>query len=89
MIKDIINFVQWQWRKFEFWQKCFICSSFFFGAAVVSEPPYTFYLSIVPMVVVFSYMTKWMIWDAAKASWKKYQEEKKNLFFLSNNIIIK
>lgn len=80
MFKEIVNFVQWQWNKFEFWQKSFIFSSGFFGAAIVAEPPYTFYLSLVPMLVVGTFMTKWLIWDGIKNSWEKYKKEKSELF---------
>ncbi len=48
MFKEIWNFTIWQWRKFEFWQKAFIFSSSFFGAALVAEQPYAAYLSMVP-----------------------------------------
>lgn len=79
-MKELINFIKWQWSKWEFWQKAFIFSSFFFGAALVAEPPYVFYLSLVPMTVVFGFMTKWMIWDGTKAAWDRYKQEKANLF---------
>jgi len=80
VFKEIVNFVQWQWNKYEFWQKCFVASSAFFGAALVAPAPYGQYLSFVPMCVIFSFMTKWLVWDGAKAQWKKYKEEKENLF---------
>jgi len=80
VIKDVMTFIQWQWNKFEFWQKCFIFSSSFFGAAVVSEPPYVFYFMLVPIVVVFGFMTKWFVIDPIKTSWNKFQTEKTQLF---------
>jgi hypothetical protein len=80
MIKDILGFISWQWAKFEFWQKAFIVSSFFFGAALVAEPPYVAYLSAVPMAVVFGFMTKWLIWDGTKSAWEKYKKDKAGLF---------
>ena len=80
MFKEIIDFIIWQWQKFEFWQKTFIFSSFFFGAAVVADPPYKGYLSLVPMAVVFCYMTKWLIWDGTKSAWNRYKKEKSELF---------
>ncbi len=80
MFKEVIGFIQWQWSKFEFWQRCFIFSSAFFGAALVAEQPYSFYLSLVPMVVIFSFMSKWLIWDGTKSAWNKYRKEKTELF---------
>lgn len=79
-MKEIFNFVAWQWKKFEFWQKSFIVSSAFFGAAIAAPEPWRVWLSMVPMVVVFSYMTKWLIWDGIKSAWERYKKEKEGLF---------
>jgi hypothetical protein len=78
-MKDVWNFVSWQWKKFEFWQKCWIVSAAFFGAAMVSEPPYVFYLSLVPMIVILGSMLKWVVWDGSQEQWRKYQKEKQEL----------
>lgn len=80
MIKDIVLFLQWQWNKFQFWQKCFIFSSFFFGGALVAEPPYVFYFTLVPLIVVFGFAFKWFFIDPTLEAWKKFQDEKENLF---------
>lgn len=80
MFKEVINFIHWQWSKYDFWQKCFVGSSAFFGAAIAAPQPYATYLSFVPMAVVFSFMTKWLIWDGTKAAWNRYKEEKQTLF---------
>ncbi len=80
MFKEILNFIQWQWNKFEFWQKCFIFSSSFFGAALVADQPYASYLSMVPMFIVGLFMLKWAIWDGTKSAWEKYKKEKSELF---------
>lgn len=78
-MKEVWNFVSWQWKKFEFWQKAWIISAGFFGAALTADPPYTFYLSLVPMIVVLGYMIKWVVWDGSKEQWKRYQKEKQEL----------
>lgn len=78
-MREIWNFLAWQWRKFEFWQKCFIFSSFFFGAALVADPPWTFYFSLVPMIVVGSFLFKWAVIDGTRSAWQRYQAEKMKL----------
>ena len=78
-MKEIRDFVVWQWRRFEFWQKCFIFSSFFLGAALVAEPPYVFYFSLVPMVVVTMFMIKWAIIDGTRSAWARYKKERNEL----------
>jgi hypothetical protein len=79
MMKEIVNFLKWQWNKFEFWQKCFVGSSFFVGSALVAPSPYNLWLSYIPMIVVFGFLTKWMIWDGVRSSWLKYKQERNSL----------
>lgn len=79
-MKNLLNFVVWKWNKWELWQKCFIGSSVFFGAALVAEPPYNVYLSSVPMCVILGFSLKWFIWDSTIKTWKDYQAEKTELF---------
>lgn len=79
-MKELINFIKWQWNKWEFWQKSFIVSSAFFGAGISADRPYSIYLFMVPTLVVFAWMTKWMIWDGTKTAWNNYKKEKAELF---------
>lgn len=79
-MKELILFLKWQWNKWEFWQKCFVVSSAFFGAGLSAQPPYSTYLFMVPSAVVFVFMTKWMVWDGAKNAWQSYKKEKAELF---------
>lgn len=78
-MKEIYNFVLWQWRKFEFWQKCFVLSSAFFGAGLVAEAPYSYYLFMVPSFVVFGFMFKWVFWDGTRSAWERYKKERNGL----------
>ena len=79
-MKEVLLFVKWQWNKWEFWQKCFVVSSAFFGAGLTATPPYSHYLFAVPAIVVFGFMTKWMLWDGTKNAWDSYKKEKAELF---------
>ena len=79
-MKDILQFISWQWRKWEIWQKGFIIGSFFAGAGVFAPKPYDVYLFAIPMIVMFFWTSKWLVWDGLMASWNKYQTEKRELF---------
>lgn len=79
-MKEILGFIKWQWNKFETWQKGYIVGAFFAGAGVVAPRPYNTYLFAIPMIILFIWATKWMLWDQLKESWIKYQTEKKELF---------
>ena len=79
-MKEILNFIRWQWHKWEIWQKGYIIGAFFLGAGVVAPRPYNMYLFAIPMIILFLWCSKWMIWDQLKDSWRKYQTEKQGLF---------
>lgn len=79
-MKNIVGFVRWQWRKFEFWQKCWIFSILFFGAGVVQEDGLIRSILIsVPLFVIFLFMLKWIVWDKTIESYKTYRQEKSTL----------
>lgn len=79
-MKEILQFIRWQWSKWELWQKGYIICAFFMGAGVVAPRPYNIYLFAIPMTMLFIWTGKWLIWDQVKASWNKYQTEKQGLF---------
>jgi hypothetical protein len=79
-MQELINFIKWQWNKWEFWQKSFIVSAAFFGAGITAKVPYSIYLLAIPALCTFGFMTKWLIWDGTKAAWNSYKKEKAELF---------
>ena len=79
-MKEVLEFISWQWRKWEIWQKGFIIGAFFAGAGVFAPKPYDLYLFAIPMIVMFIWCSKWMVWDQVKESWNKYKTEKRELF---------
>lgn len=78
-MKEVFNFLKWQWQKFEFWQKCFVGSSFFIGASIVAEPPYDQYLGMVPLVIVGAFFIKWVVIDGTRSAWQRYKQERNQL----------
>ena len=79
-MKEVVNFIRWQWSKWEPWQKGYIICAFFAGAGVVAPKPYDRYLFAIPMIMLFLWCSKWMVWDQLMASWNKYKTEKRELF---------
>lgn len=78
-MKEVFYFLQWQWRKFEFWQKGWIIAAFVFGAGVVASDPYRRYLIVGPMIFFCVYALKWVFWDGVKDAWLRYQKEKREV----------
>jgi len=79
-MKEILEFISWQWSKWEIWQKGYVICAFFLGAGVVAPNPYDIYLFAIPMIALLIWTGKWWVWDQVKASWIKYQTEKQELF---------
>ena len=79
-MKEVVNFIRWQWSKWEPWQKGYIICAFFAGAGVVAPKPYDRYLFAIPMIMLFLWTSKWLVWDQLMASWNKYKTEKRELF---------
>jgi hypothetical protein len=77
---EILNFLKWQWNKWQFWQKCYIFGACLLGAGVVAPEPYSLYLFAVPVTMLVVWTGKWMLWDQAVESWNTYKKEKSSLF---------
>lgn len=79
-MREILKFLAWQWRKWEFWQKCFIVSAPLMGASIAAPEAWRIYLAAIPMLVAFGFTFKWFVWDGVRSSWRKYCEERNKLF---------
>jgi len=79
-MKDVWLFVKWQYSKLEFWQKIFIVNFFLMGFTAARTDEVSRYIFIFTIMVPFLYMTKWFLIDSIRASWKKFKEQKANLF---------
>ena len=79
MMKEVFYFLQWQWRKWEFWQKGWIVCAFLFGMGLGMEGSMRPIFLGGPLLFIFSYMLKWMFWDSVRDSWLRYQKEKRQV----------
>jgi hypothetical protein len=79
-MKEVLNFIVWQWNKWQTWQKCYIIGAFMLGAGVMAPSPYDKILFAVPMIMLFVWTGKWWVWDQLMESWNKYKTEKRELF---------
>jgi Sec-independent protein secretion pathway component TatC len=79
-VKEVVNFIVWQWNQWQTWQKWYIAGAFMLGAGVMTPSPYDKILFTIPMIMLFVWTFKWAVWNQIKASWVKYQTEKQELF---------
>jgi hypothetical protein len=78
-MKKILNFLQWQWKQLEVWQKCWMLASFLIGAGVGASEPYNRYLLLSGAAIILGFMLKWAIWDSIRNSWTRYNEEQEKI----------
>jgi hypothetical protein len=79
-MKEVVDFILWQWNKWEFWQKCFVVGAFFFGLGLGLPEPYGHYVLALPVTAWFVAVGKWWIWNPLKDNWAAYKKEKRELF---------
>ena len=79
-MKEIIGFIAWQWRKWELWQRIFICNMFVFCVAIMLPNPYDVYMVLTLMAIAWGWTFKWAVWDNVQANWLKYKQERNKLF---------
>ena len=79
-MKEVMNFIVWQWNQWQTWQKGYIFGAFILGVSIFVPEPYSMYLVAVPMTMLFVWTFKWAVWNQLMESWNKYQTEKRELF---------
>jgi hypothetical protein len=79
MMKEILGFIAWQWRKWELWQRIFIVSMIVFVGAILLPDPYDVYVVLALMFVMLGWTFKWAVWDNVHANWQKYKQERNQL----------
>ena len=80
-MKKILNFISWQWHRFELWQKAWFVAMFLFGAGVGSTPGSTkqTVLFCIAGTILGGLFLKGMIWDGIRNQWREYQEEQNKI----------
>lgn len=79
-MKEVVGFVSWLWLRLERWQKMFILAVLVQVIALFLTPPWAFWLSWSGAVIVLAYLFKWAVWDGVSSAWRKYQQERNQLF---------
>lgn len=79
-MKNVIQFLRWQWNKWESWQKVFIIATVVGIVGMTMPDPYGTVLISAQLITVLGYFFKWAIWDSIKKSYAQYQKERSELF---------
>jgi len=79
MMIEILRFLQWQCRRFEFWQLCFIFSIMLTLTSMAVPQPYSVWMNIGGLLIIIAFFSKWLLWDGIRGAWQRYKEERNKL----------
>lgn len=81
-MNKLFAFLKWHWSKWTPGQRVYILSAGFIGAGIADY--WESGIINLPMRIGFGMMLavliKWFFWDTTIASWKRFEEERKDLF---------
>lgn len=78
-MKEVIYFLQWQWKRFETWQRWFLFAMFLLGCSLAVPEDIRSYFYLSGMFIVIGFSVKWIVWDGTKSAWQNYQNEKQKV----------
>lgn len=81
-MKKVLAFIKWHWDKWSFGQRAYIIGGFFIGAGfrdfmVTGTPPIMMQIGF---AIWCSILLKWFFWDSMINSWKRFENERRDLF---------
>ena len=81
-MKKVLAFLRWHWNSWDWTQRIWMLGAGFFGAGIsdywhTKEPGLALKIALSCWALVF---VKWICWDAVRASWKRFENERKDLF---------
>ena len=79
-MKDLLGYISWVWRNWEWWQRSFIVGMILNGASVFASKPYDIILGITGFGIIMFWLGKWWIVDVLMESYKKYKKQREELF---------
>lgn len=81
-MKKFAAFLKWHYNSWSFTQKLWILAAACFGWGAADyiktgEPGVSIQIAWALWIVIF---LKWFVWDMISASWKRFENERKDLF---------
>jgi len=75
-----MGYLQWVWRNWEWWQRCFVVGMILNLISIFASKPYDLILGISGFAIIMFWLGKWWIVDVLMENYKKYKQQKENLF---------
>jgi uncharacterized membrane protein len=81
-MKKFLAFLKWHWDSWTFGQKVYIIGGFFVGVGFkdfmeTGTPPIAMQIGF---AIWFSILLKWFFWDSIRDSWKRFEQERRDVF---------
>lgn len=75
-MKEVINFIAWQWKKWEGWQRVYAVSMFMIVVGFVMPGLLGALILVVGLTSLLSWLFKWAVWDSVTTAFEEYKKEK-------------
>jgi hypothetical protein len=75
-MKEVLDFLGWQWRKWEMWQRIYAVSMIMIVLGFVMPGLLGALILVVGLTSLLSWLFKWAVWDSISASFQEYKKEK-------------
>ena len=77
-MKEIIEFLTWQWNKWQAWQRVYVISMLAVVSGFVLPGIIGALLLVVGISSLMSWLFKWAIWDSVSTAYEDFKREKTN-----------
>jgi hypothetical protein len=77
-MKDIINFIAWQWQRWETWQRIYAVAMVSVAIGFLLPGIIGAFLLVVGLTSLLSWLFKWAVWDSIASAYNEFKKEQHN-----------
>lgn len=77
-MKNVINFIVWQWNKWQVWQRIYAIAMILVVVGFLLPGIIGAFLLVVGLTSLLSWMFKWAVWDSITNAYKEFKKEHSN-----------
>jgi type IV secretory pathway TrbL component len=74
-MKNVINFIVWQWTKWQVWQRIYAIAMILVIIGFLLPGIIGAFLLVVGLTSLLSWMFKWAVWDSITNAYKEFKKE--------------
>jgi hypothetical protein len=77
-MKDVYNFIIWQWSKWRPWQKVYFVAMMSVVIGFLLPGIIGAVILVLGMTSLLSWLFKWAVWDSVSSAYAEYKKENQN-----------